>query len=252
MSDNKFQVVFVLGGPGVGKGTQCALVIEKMQGWDTLSAGDLLRAERNADPPTETGKTINERISQGLLVPSEITVGLLKAAMEKTAAAGDGKTKKFLVDGFPRSQENVDAWLKVCPAEFATVQGVMYFSLQEEEMLKRCFARAEADKAAGKAGRGDDSAEVMKKRFETNRKECEPIVELFRSGKGGFGPASASAPSASPACQAGNGGEGEGKSAPFVVDVDGGAGSPDEIFEKAVSVAVRGFESKMPAALQSA
>ena len=40
--NSKYEVVFVLGGPGVGKGTQCALLVEKF-GLVHLSAGDLLR-----------------------------------------------------------------------------------------------------------------------------------------------------------------------------------------------------------------
>lgn len=42
---DKPKVVFVLGGPGAGKGTQCANIVKEF-GWCHLSAGDLLRAER--------------------------------------------------------------------------------------------------------------------------------------------------------------------------------------------------------------
>ncbi len=44
-SAEKHHVVFVLGGPGAGKGTQCANIVREY-GWVHLSAGDLLRAER--------------------------------------------------------------------------------------------------------------------------------------------------------------------------------------------------------------
>ena len=54
-----FRVVFVLGGPGSGKGTMCARIVEKY-GWVHLSAGDLLRAERK-DPKSKNGELINER-----------------------------------------------------------------------------------------------------------------------------------------------------------------------------------------------
>lgn len=55
------QVVFVLGGPGSGKGTQCALLAEdESLGFVHLSAGDLLRAERNSG--SELAEMINEFI----------------------------------------------------------------------------------------------------------------------------------------------------------------------------------------------
>ena len=56
----KFRVVFVLGGPGSGKGTLCAKIVETY-GWVHLSAGDLLRAERK-DPSSKHGELINEYI----------------------------------------------------------------------------------------------------------------------------------------------------------------------------------------------
>ena len=70
------EVVFVLGGPGAGKGTQCQLLSERLEGWSHLSAGDLLRAERKAGG--ELGNLINEKIASGQLVPSSITCKLLE------------------------------------------------------------------------------------------------------------------------------------------------------------------------------
>lgn len=74
-------VVFVLGGPGAGKGTMCELA-EIQLDWTHLSTGDLLRAEQEAGGPTT--KIIKEYIAAGKLVPNEIVVRLLKDAMERT------------------------------------------------------------------------------------------------------------------------------------------------------------------------
>jgi UMP-CMP kinase len=92
----KKTVVFVLGGPGSGKGTQCDLLAQKYC-FEHISAGELLRTERRKN--TETARLINSYISEGRLVPSEITTGLLAGAMEGSLC------RKFLVDGFPRSNE---------------------------------------------------------------------------------------------------------------------------------------------------
>jgi UMP-CMP kinase len=87
-------VIFVLGGPGAGKGTQCEK-LGKKYGFTHLSAGDLLREERHR-PGSEVGDLINTYIREGKIVPMHITIGLLKMAM-----LASGK-HHFLIDGFPR------------------------------------------------------------------------------------------------------------------------------------------------------
>jgi len=98
------EVVFVLGGPGAGKGTQCAKIVEEF-GWMHLSAGDLLRAERATG--SENAQLINNYITEGKIVPVEITIKLILAEMEKNVG------KKFLVDGFPRSEDNRSGWYEI-------------------------------------------------------------------------------------------------------------------------------------------
>ena len=70
MVEAKPHVFFVLGGPGSGKGTQCAKLVENY-GYAHLSAGDLLREER--DSGSETATLINQYIVEGKIVPVEIT-----------------------------------------------------------------------------------------------------------------------------------------------------------------------------------
>jgi len=74
-------VVYVLGGPGAGKGTQCALLVSE-RSFVHLSAGDLLRAEQNREG-SEVGELIRRYIREGTIVPMEITIGLLQKAMQE-------------------------------------------------------------------------------------------------------------------------------------------------------------------------
>jgi UMP-CMP kinase len=93
-SPSEISVVFVLGGPGAGKGTQCANLVRDY-GFQHLSAGDLLRAEQ-ARPGSEFGELIKGYIKDGKIVPMEVTVALLENAMRDGIENGN---TKFLIDG---------------------------------------------------------------------------------------------------------------------------------------------------------
>ncbi len=165
-------VVFVLGGPGAGKGTMCELA-EIQLGWTHLSAGDLLRAEQSAGGPTS--EVIEECIAAGKLVPGEIPVRLLKVAMERvTRSTG---RRNFLVDGFPRSLSNLEDWHAGFGRQ-AELPAMLYLVCPFEELERRLMGRAKY------SGRADDTVDAMKLRFDTFKAETLPTVELFkREGK---------------------------------------------------------------------
>ena len=123
------EVVFVLGAPGTGKGTQCQLLTTNLVegNWTHLSAGDLLREARNSGTG-ELADLIRAKMQAGEIVPSSITVRLLEEAMAK-AFASTG-SKRFLIDGFPRNHENIDAWEETMKAH--TVRFVLNFECPEE------------------------------------------------------------------------------------------------------------------------
>jgi len=98
-------VVFVLGGPGTGKGTQCEKLKEDW-GFNHLSAGELLREEM-ARPDSEYGELIKKFIQEGEIVPMEITVGLLQNKMQEYIRKD---SRKFLIDGFPRKMDQAIAF----------------------------------------------------------------------------------------------------------------------------------------------
>ena len=158
-------VIFVLGGPGSGKGTQCAKISEKY-GYDHLSAGDLLRAERSA-PGSQFGDLIQEHLKNGTLVPTSITCSLLERAMLVS------DTNNFLIDGFPRGEENLTVWNEEM-GEKVNLQCVLFFSCSQEVSMQRCLARG----AAG-SGRADDNEESLKKRFITYEETTIPIIQHF-------------------------------------------------------------------------
>lgn len=165
-------VVFVLGGPGSGKGTQCERIVKEF-GFSHLSAGDLLRAEVASKSPH--GEMIDEMIKAGKIVPAEVTVGLLKTAIAKRHAE-EGKSR-FLVDGFPRNDDNDRVW-RAQMTGVAETAFVLFFECTEEVMLTRLLKRGET------SGRKDDNEESIKKRFHTFHTESMPVVETYeKAGK---------------------------------------------------------------------
>ena len=161
----KPKIVFVLGGPGAGKGTQCSKIVERFE-FVHLSAGDLLREER-AREGSEVGALIEDYIRNGKIVPVEVTCSLLEAAMTKS-----GKTK-FLIDGFPRNQDNLDGWERQM-ADKVDFQFVLFFNCAEDVCVNRCLSRGQSG-----SGRSDDNMESLKKRIQTYNNDSLPIIKHF-------------------------------------------------------------------------
>ncbi|KAF3768952.1 hypothetical protein M406DRAFT_71911 [Cryphonectria parasitica EP155] len=159
-------VIFVLGGPGAGKGTQCSRLVSRY-GFTHLSAGDLLRAEQER-PGSQYGQLIKDYIKDGKIVPMEVTIALLENAM-KDAAGAPGAKRRFLIDGFPRK---LDQALKfeesVCAAEF-----VLFYDCPEATMESRLLERGKT------SGRADDNEESIRKRFKTFIETSMPVVEYY-------------------------------------------------------------------------
>ncbi|KAK0396002.1 hypothetical protein QR680_001526 [Steinernema hermaphroditum] len=164
MSTKLHDIVFVLGPPGSGKGTQCALIQENF-GFVHLSAGDLLREERQR-AGSQFGELIEGHIRNGTIVPVEITCKLLENAM---LAAGDAKG--FLIDGFPRNRDNLDGWEREMGAK-VKLHFVLFLSCPVEVCTQRCLGRQQ--------GRSDDNMDSLKLRAKTYLEQTMPIVDHYK------------------------------------------------------------------------
>ncbi|KAK4936842.1 bifunctional uridylate/adenylate kinase [Elasticomyces elasticus] len=144
---NKVTILFVLGGPGSGK-------------------GDLLREEQN-NKESKYGQLIADYIKDGKIVPMEITVKLLEGAIRSNLNK-DG-TGKVLVDGFPRKMDQAIFFEEtVCPSK-----STIFLECSEEVMRERLLNRGKT------SGRSDDNEESIVKRFQTFVNTSMPVVDHF-------------------------------------------------------------------------
>lgn len=160
MNTNK-KVIFVLGGPGSGKGTLCSriekeLECEHYEHYLHLSVGELLRKEKD-------NELVKEYIKEGKIVPSFITINLLKNYMLKS------DNNKFLIDGFPRNEENKDVWEK--QTDNFELEYVLYLECDLKTMIDRIMNRNE--------NRSDDNIETFRKRIKVFDNVTMPVINYY-------------------------------------------------------------------------
>ncbi|KAJ8978767.1 hypothetical protein NQ317_017491 [Molorchus minor] len=158
----KVPIVWVLGGPGSGKGTQCDKIVEKYK-FTHLSSGDLLRAEVDSGSPR--GKDLLAIMERGELVPLEIVLDLLKEAILKALPTSTG----FLIDGYPREKEQGILFEQ----NIAPVNVVLFFDASENTLVERLLGRAKT------SGRADDNEETIKKRLITFNTHNDLVIQQY-------------------------------------------------------------------------
>lgn len=158
----KVPIIWVLGGPGSGKGTQCDKIVAKY-GFTHLSSGDLLRNEVSSG--SARGKELTAIMERGELVPMEIVLDLLKEAILKALPTAKG----FLIDGYPREKEQGILFEK----NIAPVDLVIFFDASENVLVERLLGRAKT------SGRVDDNEETIKKRLHTFNTHNDHVVQQY-------------------------------------------------------------------------
>ncbi|CAG2060796.1 unnamed protein product [Timema podura] len=110
---------------------------------------------------------IEEHIRNGGIVPVEVTCSLIEKAMKESSC------EKFLIDGFPRNQNNMEGWNRQM-ADNVNLLFVLFFDCSQEVCAQRCLERG----AAG-SGRSDDNPESLKKRFQTYMNDTMHIIKFY-------------------------------------------------------------------------
>lgn len=163
------RAVLMFGMPGVGKGTQGAL-LGKVPGFVHLSSGDCFRA---LDRAGDLGRQVTELIDRGEFVPDDTTMRVVGAEIDGRVARGEFHpgSELLVLDGIPRTVRQAELI-----GDLAEILGVVYLVCNDvEAMVQRIKLRAAQ-------GREDDADEsIVRRRFDIFREETAPVLERFDS-----------------------------------------------------------------------
>jgi len=155
-------VIILFGAPGVGKGTQAALLAER-KNIKHLSTGEAFRAAIREG--TAMGKTAQEYVESGRLVPDEIVTGIVAETIAKPEYA-DG----YILDGYPRTASQAHALQEILTQQGTDVDIVVNIDVDNDEIINRMLLR----------GRKDDTREVIADRLAIYNNETAPLLAFFQ------------------------------------------------------------------------
>ena len=185
--------LILLGAPGAGKGTQGALLSEKL-GIPKIATGDMLREAVRAG--TELGKEAKSYMDAGELVPDSVIIGLVRERL----AQPDGR-KGFVLDGFPWTAAQAEALDQLLEAEGTPLDRVVLFQVADEEPVARLSGRrvcrgcgrnyhltlspsrttGVCDHCGGELyQRTDDEEATVRRRLAVYARDTRPLVEYYR------------------------------------------------------------------------
>ncbi len=125
--------ILFMGPPGAGKGTQAESIVETFS-IPHISTGDAFRAAIKQQ--TEIGLKAKEYIDQGLLVPDEITNGIVKERLQQ-----DDCEKGFLLDGFPRTLAQAEVLDEILNGMGKNIDHVINLVVDRNKLLARLTGR---------------------------------------------------------------------------------------------------------------
>lgn len=185
--------IIMLGAPGAGKGTQAKRIAEKY-GIPHISTGDIFRA--NIKEGTELGMKAKEFMDQGLLVPDEVTIGMLLDRIKKEDCVNG-----YVLDGFPRTIPQAESLTKALEEMGQKIDYAVDVDVPDENIVSRMsgrracitcgatyhvqFAPPKTEGICDKCGaelvlRDDDKPETVQKRLTVYHEQTQPLIDYYR------------------------------------------------------------------------
>lgn len=182
----------LMGLPGAGKGTQAELIVERYH-IPHISTGDMFRQAVKEGTPL--GLKAKEYMDQGLLVPDDVTIGIVKERLAKPDTE-----KGFLLDGFPRTVPQAIALDETLNELRKSIDAVIHIEVPLEVLIRRLTGRrickscgatyhliyhppareGICDRCGGELyQRADDNAETVEKRLTVNLEQTKPLLQYY-------------------------------------------------------------------------
>mgnify|MGYP002852064644 CR=1 FL=1 len=159
--------IVIFGAPGSGKGTQSEMLI-KHYGLQHISTGDVLRSEIKRG--TELGKTAQQYIDKGNLIPDDLMVRILASVYDSFGRAHKG----VIFDGFPRTIPQAEALRTMLDERGDRVAAMLELDVPEDELMTRLIKRGK------ESGRADDNEETIKRRLTVYHQQTQPLIEWYK------------------------------------------------------------------------
>ena len=188
--------IIMLGAPGAGKGTQAKKIAEKYQ-IPHISTGDIFRA--NIKGGTELGMKAKTFMDQGMLVPDEITIGMLMDRIGQEDCANG-----YVLDGFPRTIPQAESLTKALAERGEKVDYAINVDVPDENIINRMSGRRAClgcgatyhikfnppvkEGVCDTCGqelvlRDDDKPETVKKRLDVYHQQTQPLIDYYKNAE---------------------------------------------------------------------
>ena len=157
----------LIGAPGAGKGTQAERLAQTF-GIPAVSTGDIFRF--NVKNETELGKQAKAFMDRGEFVPDSLTNDLVRDRLSQADAQ-----KGFLLDGYPRTGDQVFELDKILELQGNTLDAVIQLTADTDEIVRRLLNRAIEQ------GRTDDTEPVIRHRLALFEEQTAPLISVYAS-----------------------------------------------------------------------
>jgi adenylate kinase len=186
--------VIFMGPPGAGKGTQAARIVAEL-GIPHISTGDAFRLAMKQETPL--GLKAKSYVDQGLLVPDDVTNGIVRDRLQQADCANG-----FLLDGFPRTIAQAEALDEMLGSMNRTIDHVINLKVDRSLLLARLSGRRickscgatyhilfnppsqenVCDQCSGELyQRADDSEEKVGTRLDEYANKTAPLLTYYKN-----------------------------------------------------------------------